>query len=208
MYSVPVPVGELFINVPIYDKGRLHLERCERITVNNHSWSGSGIKTDIHHLYVAVDNSNSVSIDDYVIDNYNHIYQVVSFNNGIPVDENGNGSLFIKKIVASSDRMLGLPLIEEDFIIKYVDSYNKNEPINVVNVRTRFDDEFNSVIRIEDNKISIDERFILHSIETADWESHCIIDTMSDKVILHFNAENGGEYCKSIGEKIIKALNS
>lgn len=71
-HSVPVPVGDLFINVPTYDKGRLHLERCERITVNNHSWSNGGIRTDIHHLYVVLDNyPNPVNIDDYVIDNYN-----------------------------------------------------------------------------------------------------------------------------------------
>lgn len=43
---------------------------------------------------------------DWVIDDYNIIYQVSSFNCGVPVDKKGNGSLFCKKISYATDTLL------------------------------------------------------------------------------------------------------
>ena len=60
---------------------------------------------------------------------------------------------------------------------------------------------------MEKEKIK-DNRFIFHEIELADWKSYCIMDTQEDKVVCNFLPQNGTEYCKELGNKIVDFLNN
>jgi hypothetical protein len=50
-------------------------------------------------------------------------------------------------------------------------------------------------------------RFVFHEIEVSDWQSYCVHDTESNKVVCHLLPQNGAEYCKEMGRKIAEALN-
>lgn len=51
-------------------------------------------------------------------------------------------------------------------------------------------------------------RFEFNVIELIDWKSYCVIDNQEGKVIFHLLPQNGSEYCKEMGEKIVNLLNS
>ena len=51
-----VKEGGLFINdTRKYSWGKLEALRCERVTQHGHAWNGTGIRTDICHLYITSD---------------------------------------------------------------------------------------------------------------------------------------------------------
>lgn len=64
-----VKEGGLFINdTRKHSWGKLEVLKCERITVNGHAWNGTGIRTDICHLYITSD--EEIKVNDYITDGY------------------------------------------------------------------------------------------------------------------------------------------
>lgn len=67
-----VKEGGLFINdTRKHSWGKLEVLKCERITQHGHAWNGTGIRTDICHLYITSDEEiisfdeiNSLSLQD------------------------------------------------------------------------------------------------------------------------------------------------
>lgn len=51
-------------------------------------------------------------------------------------------------------------------------------------------------------------KFEFNVIELADWKSYAVIDNETNKVLCHLLPQNGSEYCKTMGEKIVNLLNS
>ena len=133
-----VEVANKFINCPMYewDKNKdgtynvFHL-LCERVTKNGHAWVGSGIRTDIQHLYVISD--DEIQIGDWCYSKRNIIGKFGSFENSYE-DE-------CKKVIATTDpkiindfstpETLFVPSIPQSFIEEYCKS---NGEINTVKV--------------------------------------------------------------------------
>lgn len=69
---------------------------------------------------------------DWCVDNYNIVYQCEKFNGGIPVDNKGNGSLFVRKIIASTNRLLTpTAWINDSFKKAYVEQGGKIEEVQL-----------------------------------------------------------------------------
>ncbi|MBP6456747.1 MAG: hypothetical protein KA275_08465 [Chitinophagaceae bacterium] len=51
------------------------------------------------------------------------------------------------------------------------------------------------------------QRFEFFEMEFSDWKSYTIHDKKENKVVCHFLPENGTDYCKEIGNKIVELLN-
>lgn len=145
-----IPVGNIFINQPKgkWNKSKLHIEKCERVTQHGHSWSGNGIKTDIQHLYITSD--DKIKEGDLVIGidpiSYGHIDTVKKG------EKIGN---CYEKIIATTDSFLTIlkkfgeysndnhernfpeqpipsPQPSQSFIEKYIEEYNKGNIITDV----------------------------------------------------------------------------
>ena len=77
------------------------------------------------HLYFTSNSSDDVKIGDHVFNTKtNEIYLVCDFNGIIPVDKNGNGSLFTEKIEITSDESLKLNSLkvhsDSDFTLEQI----------------------------------------------------------------------------------------
>ncbi len=208
-YYSHVPKDTLFINYPKspwnktgMDTYKMYVERCERVTDNNHSWSGSGIKTDIHHLYFLSD--EELTIGNWCVDNDNNYFKIEKIENGtVSSDIHSASYNNVKKIIATTNKNLSIPLIPEKFIKLYVTKANSNSTIEEILVETYFD----KVVKLKTslNYVSIIyDRYILEVVEDV---SYTIIDIMDNKIVANILPEHGKQYCKEIGEKILNSLN-
>jgi hypothetical protein len=130
-----VKEGGLFINdTRKHSWGKLEALRCERVTQHGHSWNGTGIRTDICHLYITSD--DGIKEGDWV-------YYKNGSLEGIHQVINGQRpkTMILKKIIATTDelklkdisRPLGvyqiLPSPSENFIKAYIEAYNNGNVI-------------------------------------------------------------------------------
>jgi hypothetical protein len=77
------------------------------------------------HIYITSD--EEIKEGDWVINTKgaNEVYKVVSFNGGVPLGENGNGGLFTKKIILTTDQDLiadGIQTIDDTFLEWFVNN--------------------------------------------------------------------------------------
>lgn len=124
-----VKEGDLFINYPPYDWGKLEYLKCERVTTMGHAWNGKGIQTYINNLYITSD--DEIKAGDWVLTGFpKHTSQV---GNGFSDAKNANKDFECKKIVATTDKSImhlsnngrvgyPLPNIPESFIKAFVES--------------------------------------------------------------------------------------
>lgn len=116
--------GDLFINdTREHSWGKLEALTCERVTVNGHAWNGSGIRTNINHLYFISD--EELKDGEWCYEN--------SMKKGNKVFKYDSSNIWHKlayKIVATTDKSLvyltnngrvayNLPQIPEAFIKHY-----------------------------------------------------------------------------------------
>ena len=140
-----VKEGGLFINdTRKHSWGKLEALRCERVTQHGHSWNGTGIRTDICHLYIT--SNDGIKEGDWV-------YYKNGSLEGIHQVINGQRpkTMILKKIIATTDelklkdisRPLGvyqiLPSPSENFIKAYIEAYNNGNVIEdvLVEVNTK-----------------------------------------------------------------------
>jgi ribosomal protein L40E len=131
-----VKEGELFINdTRKHSWGKLEALRCERVTQHGHAWNGTGIRTDICHLYVTSDDkvvkgdaSNFIFEGKIYLSSTSSIVEHVDFTKA-------------KKIIASTNKTLPFqpPSPSESFIKAYIEAYNNGNVIEdvLVEVNTR-----------------------------------------------------------------------
>lgn len=115
--------GDLFINdTREHSWGKLEALTCERVTVNGHAWNGSGIRTNINHLYF---------ISDEELKDGEWCYE--SKMKGNKIFEYDSSNIWHKgayKVVATTDKSLvyltnngrvgyKLPQISQEFIENY-----------------------------------------------------------------------------------------
>lgn len=124
------------------ENDNIHHYACGMITQSNNLY----LNGDLVHLYFLSD--DEIEEDDWVLNTKtNEIYQVKSFNTGISIDKNGNGGLFTKKIIATTDSSLkteisigfidkeySLLQLPQYFIDIYVREYNKGNYIKYCDV--------------------------------------------------------------------------
>jgi hypothetical protein len=129
-----VKEGGLFINdTRKHSWGKLEALRCERVTRHGHSWNGTGIRTDICHLYITSndelkDGDWCYDVELKQIDKYSNTWCELAKQNA-------------RKIIATTDelklkdisRPLGvyqiLPSPSENFIKAYIEAYNNGNVI-------------------------------------------------------------------------------
>jgi hypothetical protein len=124
-----VTEGELFINdTRKHSWGKLEALRCERVTQHGHAWNGTGIRTDICHLYVTSDDkvvkgdaSNFIFEGKIYLSSTSSIVEHVDFTKA-------------KKIIASTNKTLPFqpPSPSESFIKAYIETYNNGNVIEDV----------------------------------------------------------------------------
>jgi len=143
-----VKEGDLFINdTRKYSWGNLEALRCERVTQHGHAWNGTGIRTDICHLYITSD--DKIKDADYFIVN-NTMHKCIGLHKISGDIESDNGLCYdiskCKKVIATTDTslfvlhdngMLGqgitnLPSPSESFIKAYIEAYNNGNVIEDV----------------------------------------------------------------------------
>jgi hypothetical protein len=105
-----VKEGGLFINdTRKHSWGKLEVLKCERITVNGHTWNGTGIRTDICHLYITSD--EQPKHNDYYTTDGKEIYYCNTLN---PTRNN-----HYKKVILTTDQDLienGIQAIDDEFL--------------------------------------------------------------------------------------------
>ena len=138
-----VKEGDLFINYPPYDWGKLEYLKCERVTTMGHAWNGKGIQTYINNLYITSD--DKIKEGDWYYDtNHNAIGKYDS------------SAQIGKKIVATTDKSImhlsnngrvgyPLPNIHESFIQDYIKAYNEGNPITEVELEVDEDLTYNGL---------------------------------------------------------------
>jgi hypothetical protein len=106
-----VKEGGLFINdTRKHSWGKLEVLKCERITVNGHAWNGTGIRTDICHLYITSD--EEIKVNDYITDGYRAWKW-----------KDDSSLLGRKKIILTTDQDLikdGVQAIDDEFLEWFV----------------------------------------------------------------------------------------
>lgn len=116
---------------------------------------GYNIKCEKQYLYLLSD--EDIKENDYCID--------IETNKMFQYKYNARSLRATKKIVATTDLKLGLPMIQESFIKSYTESYNKDTIINTVEVEfenalgNEEDENMNLIpelfIKLKNNTISI-----------------------------------------------------
>lgn len=120
-----VKEGGLFINdTRKHYWGKLEVLRCERVTQHGHAWNGTGIRTDICHLYLTSD--EEIKEGDWCI-----VGNVVSkLNTQFTSKEEINTNW--KKIILTTDQSLeGVQEIDDEFLQWFV----QNQSCDVVEVQ-------------------------------------------------------------------------
>jgi hypothetical protein len=120
-----VKEGGLFINdTRKHSWGKLEALRCERVTQHGHAWNGTGIRTDICHLYITSD--EEIKEGDWVITPTNDIIQWAKV-----FRPDG------KKIIITTDQDLiaeGIQPIDDEFLEWFV----KNPNCEYVEVKKQY----------------------------------------------------------------------
>ena len=111
-----VKEGNLFINdTRKYYWGKLEALICERVTQHGHAWNGTGIKTDICHLYIT--SSEEIKEGDYVFN--------LTSKEVYPIFELWEVVSYEKKIILTTDQDLinnGVQAIQDDFLEWFVNN--------------------------------------------------------------------------------------
>ena len=98
---------------------------------------------DPQNLYILSD--DKIEIDDWVFCNWSitNVYKLKHVYDGYFIDDNGtyhpsksHGIFFVRKIIFTTDEKLGLPEIPKDFLITFIDEYNKGSLIKEATVET------------------------------------------------------------------------
>ena len=109
-----VKEGGLFINdTRKHSWGKLEALICERVTQHGHSWNGTGIRTDICHLYIT--SNEEIKEGDWYLDT---TVNVIFKNDKLFL--NGTG---YKKIILTTDQDLiadGVQAIDDEFLEWFV----------------------------------------------------------------------------------------
>ena len=198
-----VKEGDLFINdTSKYFWGELEALRCERVTQHGHAWNGTGIRTDICHLYITSD--DEIKVGDWYLIEFNglKITQCTSEEELISLDKRTD----CKKIIATTDTSLkdicfmcngmkeylknicsecdgegvlqNLPQPSESFTRAYIESYNNGNVIENVLVEVNIDliNEFSSgdTPTIFDIKIK-DNNIIIKKVKDS-WNREEVIE--------------------------------
>jgi hypothetical protein len=130
-----VKEGGLFINdTRKHSWGKLEALRCERVTQHGHAWNGTGIRTDICHLYITSD--EEIKEGDWYLDD------TLQLRKALPKEKDwqNNGKLgFIacKKIILTTDQDLiskGIQSIDDEFLEWFV----KNPNCEYVEVKKQY----------------------------------------------------------------------
>ena len=95
---------------------------CDKVTIDGFDYYV--IKADI----------NDIKINCAIIDSYNYLYKVKSFNAGIPCDDNGNGNLLNnRKVIATNNPNIGISKVVDKAEIM-ADEYFKDTSFGTTNI--------------------------------------------------------------------------
>ena len=166
-----VEVANTFINCPMYEWNKnkdgthnvFHL-LCERVTKNGHAWSGSGIQTDIQHLYILSD--DEIKEGDWCIKSYGMTEKICKYTTDL-----GNTA---KKIIATTDPQIindfstsgttFVPSIPQSFIEKYCELNGK---IGTVELEYEEEEHNNPTGKYDTLKISNINEVIVYKIKES-----------------------------------------
>jgi hypothetical protein len=195
-----VKEGDLFINdTRKYSWGNLEALRCERVTQHGHAWNGTGIRTDICHLYITSD--NEIKDGDWFMSAFFSypIHNIESLRNrpgGLGwTTEELNKDFKGHKIIATTDPSLGytdhrvspvpnfcsFPQPSESFIKAYIEAYNNGNVIEDILIEVHNNTDYNPSIfpdvrpKLKDNNIIIKKvkdswtREEVHSLMMEAW---------------------------------------
>ncbi len=155
------------------------LEKVSQTLSYNEKWQNPFYTPQ--HLYIL--SGEEIKKGEYITD-YNVIVKYI--DSGI-VDPN-KSLVKYKKVIATTDKSLGLPLIHDSFLPPFIKAYNEGKQITEVDLETR------SVIRVESAKqydfdeIIVDGEFFqfIHMDSKFDLNSISFIKTRQDNtVIIH-----------------------
>jgi hypothetical protein len=138
-----VKEGDLFINdTRKYSWGKLEVLRCERVTQHGHAWNGTGIRTDICHLYITSD--DKIKEGDWYLTDNNKVLQCTKTIFGLVYADNDHGRQIkhCRKIIATTDPSLGLPQPSESFIKAYIEAYNNGNVIEDILIEVYKEEDY------------------------------------------------------------------
>ena len=98
---------------------------------------------DPQHLFILSD--DKIEIGDWVFCNWSitKVYKLKDIHDGYFIDDNGyyhpsksHGIFFVRKITFTTDETLGLPEVPKDFLMAFIEEYNKGSLIKEATVET------------------------------------------------------------------------